>query len=51
MCISLCLLLYSFERFFVYFPLHIHVYIRASGPLMNTSVIHNKYMIDRAIEV
>jgi hypothetical protein len=24
------------------FPLHVHVYIRASGPQMNTSAIHNR---------
>jgi hypothetical protein len=27
--------------FFVYFPLHVHVYIRASCPHMNTTAIHN----------
>jgi hypothetical protein len=27
--------------FFVYFSVHIHVYIRAFGSQMNTSVIHN----------
>jgi hypothetical protein len=29
------------QGFFAYFSLHVHVYIRASGPLMNTSAIHN----------
>jgi hypothetical protein len=29
------------RRIFIYFPLHVHVYIRASGPLMNTSAIRN----------
>jgi hypothetical protein len=35
------LLLYSIRGFFVYFLLHVHVYIQASDPLMNTSAIHN----------
>jgi hypothetical protein len=35
------LFLCSFRGLFVYFPLHVHIYIRVSGPQMNTSVIHN----------
>jgi hypothetical protein len=34
------------QGFFAYFSLHVHVYIRASGPLMNTSAIHNNYFIE-----
>jgi hypothetical protein len=45
MYISLFYFLYSFRRFFVYFPLHVHVYILASGPQMNTSAIHNRMML------
>jgi hypothetical protein len=41
-CILAFLLLYSFRGFFVYFSFHVHVYIRVSGPLINTSVIPNK---------
>jgi hypothetical protein len=39
-CVLVFLLLYSFKGFFVYFPLHVHVYIRVSGPQMNTSAIY-----------
>jgi hypothetical protein len=35
------LFLCSFRGLFVYFPLHVHVYIRASSSQMNISAIHN----------
>jgi hypothetical protein len=40
-CILAFQLLYSFRGFFVYFPLHIHVYLWAYGPHINTNAIHN----------
>jgi hypothetical protein len=45
------LLLYSFRGFFVYFSLHVHVYIPASGPHMNISDIHNMVYIEPVIRV
>jgi hypothetical protein len=35
------LLLYFSRRFFIYFPPPVHVYNRALGPQMNTSIIYN----------
>jgi hypothetical protein len=41
---SFCMIVF-FREFFLYFSLHIHVYIRASDPLINTSIIHNSSII------
>jgi hypothetical protein len=43
MYISFFIIVFLQGVFFIYFPLHIHVYILTSGPLMNTSVVHNNH--------
>jgi hypothetical protein len=37
--------LYFSHGFFVYSPTHVHVYIRAIDPQMNTSAIHNTVVV------